>query len=199
MLALIPEDISAVYRKQQEEEESRALSSTELDLDILEPYFHGGIAVTPGDECYFKIKIGDYAIKSLDDRNIQRLLRDVDNCDLAVAMKGLSGDARRRLFSNLSSRLAVMVKEDMEYMGPVRMKDVSTAVLKIFNIIIRLISWGEITSVDGEVLCAFGKIFETVEDEAMGRNADEAESELYKIMKEYESASHKIIDTPWKS
>lgn len=200
LLSLIPYEAVDIYmQKQKEAEESKPVQDDELKLKILEECYTGGIAAIPGDDYYFQIKVTDYAIKSLDDRNIQRVLRDVDNCDLAVAMKGLSGDARRRLFSNLSSRLAIMIKEDMEFMGPVRMKDVSSAVLKIYNIIIRLIRSGEITSVDGEALCAFGKIFETVEDEAMRRNTDEAESELYKIMKEYKSASHKIIDTPWKN
>ena len=179
-------DVDDIYmQKQKEAEESKPVQDDELKLRILEECYTGGIVAIPGDDYYFQIKVTDYAIKSLDDRNIQRVLRDVDNCDLAVAMKGLSSDARRRLFSNLSSRLAIMIKEDMECMGTVRMKDVSSAVLKIYNIIIRLIRSGEITSVDGEVLCAFGKIFETVEDEAMRRNTDEAESELYKCKLEF--------------
>ena len=66
-------------------------------------------------------------ILSLDDRAIQRVLRDVDNSDLALALKGATEEVQNVILNNLSKRLAVMIKEDMEYMGPVRMKDVEDA------------------------------------------------------------------------
>ena len=59
----------------------------------------------------------------LDDRAIQRVLRDVDNNDLAIACKGSTEEVQNAIFSNMSKRLAEMIKEDMEFMGPVRMKD----------------------------------------------------------------------------
>ena len=80
----------------------------------------------------------------LDDRAIQRVLRDVDNSDLAVALKGANEEVQNAIFNNLSKRLAVMIKEDMEFMGPVRMKDVEEAQQKIVNIIRRLEDSAEI-------------------------------------------------------
>ena len=80
----------------------------------------------------------------LDDRAIQRVLRDVDNNDLAVALKGANEQVQNAIFNNLSKRLAVMIKEDMEFMGPVRMKDVEEAQQKIVNIIRKLEDAGEI-------------------------------------------------------
>ena len=62
----------------------------------------------------------------LDDRAIQRVLRDVDNNDLAIALKGSNEQVQNAIFNNMSKRLAVMIKEDMEFMGPVRMKDERT-------------------------------------------------------------------------
>ena len=80
----------------------------------------------------------------LDDRAIQRVLREVDNSDLAVALKGANEQVQSAIFNNLSKRLAVMIKEDMEFMGPVRMKDVEEAQQKIVNIIRRLEDSSEI-------------------------------------------------------
>ena len=80
----------------------------------------------------------------LDDRAIQRVLRDVDNGDLAIALKGSNEDVQNAIFNNLSKRLAVMIKEDMEFMGPVRMKDVEEAQQKIVNIIRKLEDSAEI-------------------------------------------------------
>ncbi|MDE6995419.1 MAG: flagellar motor switch protein FliG, partial [Lachnospiraceae bacterium] len=74
----------------------------------------------------------------LDDRAIQRVLRDVDNGDLATALKGSNEEVQNAIFNNLSKRLAAMIKEDMEFMGPVRMKDVEEAQQKIVNVIRKL-------------------------------------------------------------
>ena len=83
-------------------------------------------------------------ILSLDDRSIQRVLREVDNNELAVALKGSNEEVQNLIFSNLSKRLATMIREDMDFMGPVRMKDVEEAQQKIVNIIRKLEDSGEI-------------------------------------------------------
>ena len=80
----------------------------------------------------------------LDDRSIQTVLRDVDNADLGIALKGANEEVQNAIFNNLSKRLATMIREDMEFMGPVRMKDVEEAQQKIVNIIRRLEDSGEI-------------------------------------------------------
>ncbi|MDD6305991.1 MAG: flagellar motor switch protein FliG [Clostridiales bacterium] len=80
----------------------------------------------------------------LDDRAIQRVLRDVDNSDLGVALKGANKEVQNVIFKNLSKRLAAMIKEDMEFMGPVRMKDVEEAQQKIVSVIRKLEDSGEI-------------------------------------------------------
>ena len=80
----------------------------------------------------------------LDDRAIQRVLRDVDNNDLAIALKGSNEQVQNAIFNNMSKRLSVMIKEDMEFMGPVRMKDVEEAQQKIVNIIRKLEDSAEI-------------------------------------------------------
>ena len=80
----------------------------------------------------------------LDDRAIQRVLRDVDNNDLEVALKGANEEVQGVIFRNLSKRLSAMIKEDMEFMGPVRMKDVEEAQQKIVGVIRKLEDSAEI-------------------------------------------------------
>lgn len=80
----------------------------------------------------------------LDDRAIQRVLRDVDNADLGVALKAANEEVQNVIFKNLSKRLATMIKEDMEFMGPVRMKDVEEAQQKVVSVIRKLEDSGEI-------------------------------------------------------
>ncbi len=83
-------------------------------------------------------------ILALDDKTIQRVLRDVDNNDLGIALKGAAEEVQNVIFNNLSKRLVAMIREDMEYMGPVRMKDVEEAQQKIVNVIRKLEDSGEI-------------------------------------------------------
>lgn len=88
-------------------------------------------------------------ILSLDDRAIQRVLRDVDNSDLALALKGATEEVQNVILNNLSKRLAVMIREDMDFMGPVRMKDVEEAQQKIVNVIRKLEDSAEIVIARG--------------------------------------------------
>jgi flagellar motor switch protein FliG len=83
-------------------------------------------------------------ILTLDNRSIQRFLRDVDNNLLAIALKGATEEVQKVIYSNMSKRLAEMIREDIEYMGPVRLKDVEEAQQKIVNIIRKLEDAGEI-------------------------------------------------------
>ena len=83
-------------------------------------------------------------ILSLDDRSIQRVLREVDNNELATALKSANEEVQTVIFNNLSKRLVAMIKDDMDFMGPVRLKDVEEAQQKIVNIFRKLEDSGEI-------------------------------------------------------
>lgn len=85
----------------------------------------------------------------LDDKTIQRVLREVDNNDIAIALKGANEEVQNAIFNNMSKRLVVMTKENMEFMGPVRLKDVEEAQQKIVSVIRRLEDAGEIVIARG--------------------------------------------------
>lgn len=78
------------------------------------------------------------------DAGIQRTLKEIDNKDLSLALKAANEDVRNKVFSNMSSRASEMIKEDMEYMGPVRLRDVEAAQTRIVEVIRRLEDAGEI-------------------------------------------------------
>lgn len=86
----------------------------------------------------------------LDDKSIQTLLKEVDNSQWAVALKGASDDIRQKIFANLSQRAAEMLKEEMEFLGPVRLSDVEAMQQQIVDTVRRLEDSGEIVvSVSG--------------------------------------------------
>jgi flagellar motor switch protein FliG len=83
-------------------------------------------------------------IVTLDNRSIQRIIRDVENADLQLALKVASEEVREAIFRNMSKRMADTFREEMEYMGPVRLRDVEEAQTRIVATIRRLEEAGEI-------------------------------------------------------
>ncbi|MDR1700353.1 MAG: flagellar motor switch protein FliG [Lachnoclostridium sp.] len=83
-------------------------------------------------------------ILTLDDRSIQTVLREIENSEVAIALKGANEDVQEAIFNNMSTRLSAMIREDMDFMGPVRLKDVEEAQQKIVGIIRKLEESGEI-------------------------------------------------------
>ncbi|MCR9218519.1 MAG: flagellar motor switch protein FliG [bacterium] len=80
----------------------------------------------------------------VDGKGIQAVLREVDNDELGLALKTASEELQEKIFSNMSERAATLIKEDMEYMGPVRVSDVEGAQQRIVDIVRRLEEAGEI-------------------------------------------------------
>ncbi|KXG43384.1 MULTISPECIES: flagellar motor switch protein FliG [Tepidibacillus] len=83
-------------------------------------------------------------IVNLDNRSIQRVIRDVENADLQLALKVASEEVRDAVFRNMSKRMVETFKEEMEFMGPVRLKDVEEAQTRIVATIRRLEEAGEV-------------------------------------------------------
>lgn len=85
----------------------------------------------------------------LDDRSVQKVLREVDNKELALALKHCNPEVKKRILANLSERAAQMVEEEMNYMGPVRLREVEEAQQHIVDIIRKLEEDGLIVIVGG--------------------------------------------------
>ncbi|QQE13976.1 flagellar motor switch protein FliG [Planctomycetota bacterium] len=80
----------------------------------------------------------------VDDKGIQAVLKEVDNDELALALKTASQELKDKIFGNMSERAATLIGEDMEFMGPVRVSDVEAAQQRIVDIVRRLEDAGEI-------------------------------------------------------
>lgn len=83
-------------------------------------------------------------VKQVDDKGIQTILKEVDNDQLALALKTASDELKKKIFGNMSERAATLINEDMQYMGPVRVSDVEAAQQRIVDIVRRLEDTGEI-------------------------------------------------------
>lgn len=80
----------------------------------------------------------------LDDRSIQRVLKDVETKDLAISLKAASEEVKEKIYKNVSERVAAMIREEIEFMGPMRLTDVESAQQRIVETIRRLQDEGQI-------------------------------------------------------
>jgi flagellar motor switch protein FliG len=83
-------------------------------------------------------------IINIDDRGIQRLLREVDKKDLAIALKVIDEPLKDKIFANMSERARDLLKEELQYMGPLRLKEVEAAQQRIIDIVKQLEEQGEV-------------------------------------------------------
>jgi flagellar motor switch protein FliG len=83
-------------------------------------------------------------INKVDDKGIQSILKEIDNDELGLALKTASSELQNKIFKNMSERAATLIKEDMQYMGPVRVSDVESAQQRIVDIVRRLEDAGDI-------------------------------------------------------
>jgi len=88
-------------------------------------------------------------IMKTDDKGIQTILRDVDKDGLGIALKGAKPEMREKFLKNMSERAAKILREDMDAMGPVKVKDVDEAQLKIVGVAKALADRGEIVIISG--------------------------------------------------
>lgn len=80
----------------------------------------------------------------VNDKGIQSVLKEIDHDELALALKTASEEMKAKVFNNMSERAALLIKEEMEYMGPVRLSDVEAAQQRIVDVVRRLEDAGEI-------------------------------------------------------
>jgi flagellar motor switch protein FliG len=85
----------------------------------------------------------------LDDRSIQKVLREIDQSELAKALKAVDAEVQEKIYRNMSKRAGALLKEDMDFMGPIRLKDVEESQQRIVNIIRKLEEQGEIVIARG--------------------------------------------------
>ena len=89
-------------------------------------------------------------LRSVDDRSMQRILRDVEGKDLALAMKAASDEIRQHIMKNMSERAAAALTEEMEFLGPVKVKDVEAAQGRILGAARTLEEAGEVMLMGGK-------------------------------------------------
>jgi len=80
----------------------------------------------------------------VNDKGVQQVLKEIDQDELALALKAASEDVKNKIFKNMSERAANLIREDMDYLGPTRLSDVEAAQQRIVDVVRRLEEAGEL-------------------------------------------------------
>ena len=207
LLAMLPDRIIELYKKSHDDEENDDKGELPLVRLGINKYLFNDepdkkeevhvdpieklcgiekIGLNDTDECYFEMRLLEYVIKNMDHKAIQRMFRDIDRSDIIFALKGMSGEANTCILSNMSSRVAEEIAEEILYMGPIRLKDVRDAARKILNTIFVLEDTGEIILTESKMVRVF---LELLKENDMDREKEQRikkkETELEELFKEY--------------
>lgn len=185
--SMLPHNLYIDYSKKQLEEELEIKSKKKENL--LEKLCECERLWNIDESGYYVSKLVDYAVCEMANKDIQRLLRDVDNSELVMAMKGMSGKARKRIFDNLSERLGELVAEDIVNLVQVRAIDIIEAIQKILNKLIRLINVGELYG-NYEYLEPFYNVINVDTKQIKSKNSKIGE--LKELLNEYEKGSELV-------
>jgi len=162
--SMMPKSImDEVIRRDCENALPKALAEAESEQSMVEDLCEDDIEIDEKDHSI--VSETSKALIMLSDKDMQRLLRDINNSNLAMVMKGLPGKARIRIFNNMSKRLAVMLSKDMTYMGPVPLKYVEEDCVTLMKTLLKLEDSCEINEYDFSVLKVVIDMFDSAEKE----------------------------------
>lgn len=178
LIVMLPEDLRVEYESSAGDENSGL-----YDAGKIESLCEGGLPFTKDDNGYIIMKLADCVFRSLDDSSVRRLLQGWDSKELCVCIRGLSGAARKRIFDNLSNRLALMVVEEMEYRGPIRVRDVVCEMQRMLIHMRELMQKDVIHYEESEAFDLLCQIYDDDKEEETGMKI----AKLHDVFREYAS------------
>jgi hypothetical protein len=191
LLSMLPSPVADAYLEYKKE---RSHAPASYDMSIVEKYYIGGLDAGTDSPDGLQIAVADAVIREFTDEQVRRLLRDLDNVDVELMLRGLSGEGRKKIFTNMSDRLAVMVASDMDYMGEISLRDVSTATERILSVIEKFVQRGDICCEDKDLIATTEKYIRAQTAKEPDPNAlREAGLELVMVLEEYKQQRHFIF------
>lgn len=181
-----------MYSEYSLKQECRQLEKEqEEEAHLIEKLCKGKRLWKSEDKDYYATRLWEYSLCHMEDKVIQRILREVSNETLTIAMKGMGGEARKRIFDNLSKRLGNMIAKGMMQLGPVRAVDILEACQQMLNVCIYLMERGELPQ-RYEYLEPFSQVFSEEMDKPYKKR--EQMKELKQLLTEYEQSYEMVAE-----
>jgi hypothetical protein len=184
---MLPEELVDLYK---DKNQKRTLDQEDERKKRVEELFEGGMGMKPHQNGFTMMSFLDLTLASLDDRSVQRVLREMDNKECLYIMRAISGRGRKRILSNVSEQLAKMLAEDLDWMGTIRTTKSTTAGIKMLDVIYKLVSSGELAVDNKEEMLFFDKVLKADKDfiiqkKMQDKDADELKEMLNQLTEDY--------------
>lgn len=189
LLAMLPEEYASQFLE-------KRTNNINENLDAkLQALCEGEIALHPNDNNYFLLRLADDILRQLNDKGIQLVLRYVDYCDLELSFKLLSGVAKKHILDNMSEKGQTIIVNDMEFMGPVLIKDTIKSIDKIMAVIIDLSEKGEIIIEQPEAVKGLYCLFSdsSIKKELNKVEENEEINRLKQLLSDFEFRNSRLI------
>jgi len=166
LIVMLPETL----RKEYEADKANNPAAIGLyDMSRVERLREGDLPFKAADNGYLIAKLADCAIRSMDNTSIRRLLSDSDYGNLLICMRGLSGDARSRIFDNQSNRQSLMMADDLDHQDPVIVTAVIDAIDKMVRRMLVLMSRGILTYRENEAMELIYQLYKEENEENLNK------------------------------
>ena len=176
---MLPEEVDCIYEERKPERGFVPKTKEPQERDN-----RSGERIAPGEQ--FELRILEALLKEMNDSAVEQLLQNLDNTGLAVVMKGMDGETCDIIFQNMTERRANLIASDLQYMGPVRLKDVRETARHIIEQIFRLESGGLIYLKENGLARIFMQLLrENDKDVERMKQLRSRSSELEKLFEEY--------------
>ncbi len=184
LLAILPE----VLRREYEEDKEKDADIAGLyDMSRVEKLREEELPFKPADNGYLIAKLADCAIRSMDDVSIKRFIETFEYKNLLICMRGLSGDARAKIFDNRSKRQSLMMADDIDHQGPVIVTAVIDALDRMVSRMIALMINGIITYRESEAMNLIYNIYKEDQEKKIDKN-----ERLREVFDEYRAEGRHI-------
>ncbi len=184
LIVMLPE----VLRREYEADKANNPNALGLyDMSLVARLREGDLPFKPADNGYLIAKLADCAIRSMDNTSIRRLLTDSDYSNFLICMRGLSGDARSRIFDNQSKRQSLMMADDIDHQGAIIVTAVIDAIDKMVRRMLVLMSRGILAYKESE---AMDLIYHLYKEENEGK--PNKKERLREVFDEYRTGGRQI-------
>lgn len=172
LLSMLPENVAGKYTIEE-------VILSDVPAKSVEDLYEGNLVITPSHSGYAIMRFLDLTLQSLDDRYVQRVLREIDEYECMYVMKGISGKGRKKILTNVSKGHAVTLADNMASIGPIRINDSVKAGIKLTDIIYKLVSTGEIVIKNCDEMVLLDRAFST--DKEVLSNTNERDTLLMEV------------------
>jgi hypothetical protein len=186
LISMLPDEVAGVYREVDARQDAASDKSIQ---ELVQSIPDKKPKRRPSDPEYFVMELFEYMVSVLDAADFNRWMEKADHKDIELVLKTTSGAAKKRILEAFSERLAKVILDDMDEMGPVRLRDCKAAAVRLLELLVHLMEYMEVGYQGKDLLRSMLDLFQSDENPGW-----EDRSRLYALLKEYEAEKDRLAE-----